>query len=112
LIGVADQIGQVDDFPEGLPQLAACMNSDGVFTNVRRFGRLSNRILLHRQIDLTELEKKIDDLDIDDATNPTMMFRLRGHEGYSGWDDTQRKLIDEASVKYIEYGRINDPTHR
>jgi len=97
---------KVDDFPQGLPRLAACMNSDGVFTNYRRFGRLSNRMLIHRMMDLTELEKKIDDLDIADAANPTMQFRLRGKEGYSGWDDTQRKLIDEACVKYSEYADI------
>jgi hypothetical protein len=99
----------VDKFPIGWPQLAAFMNSDDVFTNFRRFGRLSIRILLHCQNDLTALEEKIDALDVDDATNPTMKFRLWGREGYHGWDDTQRKLIDEARTKYLEYGKINIP---
>lgn len=62
-------------------------------------------------IALTELEKKIDDLDIADAANPTMQFRLRGKEEYPGWDEAQRKLIEEASVKYTEYGRLILPTY-
>jgi hypothetical protein len=81
-----------------------------VFANFRRFGRLSARIILHHQIALTELEKKIDDLDVADDTNPIMKFRLNGNEGYPGWDDTQRKLIDEATVRYTEYGEQTIPT--
>ena len=84
--------------------MAACMNSDDAFANFRRFGRLSTRILLHCQNDLTALEQKIDELDVADSTNPTMKYRLRGKEGYHGWDETQRKLIDEARMKYTEYG--------
>jgi hypothetical protein len=94
----------VDKFPKGMPQLAACINSDDVFAHFRRFGRLSALILLDRQIALTELEKKIDDLDEADDKDPIMQSRLDGHEGYKGWDNGKRKLIDEASVKYLEYG--------
>ena len=91
----------------GLPQLAAFTNSDDSFANFRRFGRLTHRILHHRQIALTELEKELDDLDADDATNPTMTFRLYGYEGYQGCDNRQRKLIEKASVEYKEYGKIS-----
>jgi hypothetical protein len=97
----------VDSFPEGLPQLAALCNSDDVFANFRKFGRLSSRILLHYQNDLTALEKELDDLDIDDSTNQTMIYRLSGHEGYHGWDDKQHKLIQTADAKYKEYGTRN-----
>lgn len=97
----------MDGFPVGLPQLAAFTNSDDSFANFRRFGRLTHRILHHRQIALTELEKELDDLDADDATNPTMTFRLYGYEGYQGCDNRQRKLIEKASVEYKEYGKIS-----
>ena len=105
MIDVADQTSTVDDFPKGIAQLAACINSDDTFASFRTFGRLHARILVQRQIELTALEKKIDDRDVADATDPILKYRLRGNEDYAGWDDTQRKNTNEASVKLIEYGR-------
>jgi hypothetical protein len=49
--------------PEGLPQLASFMNSNDSFAVYRRFGQLSARVLIQLEIDLTELEKKLYDLD-------------------------------------------------
>ena len=62
-------------------------------------------MLLVEQNDLTELEKKLDNNDLFDASNPTMKFRLQGHERYYGWDDEQRKIVAEARSKYMEYSR-------
>ncbi len=94
----------MDDYPEGYPQLAAFANSCNTFANVRRFGRLSYRLLAHLQNDLIDMERKLDDLDKKDAANKTMEGRLRGYEHYPGWDDEQRKLVSQISTTYSQYG--------
>jgi hypothetical protein len=103
---VADTSNTVDDYPEGYPQLAAFANSCDTFANVRRFGRLSYRLLAHLQNDLIDMEKMLDDLDKKDAADKKMQHRLRGYENYNGWDDEQRKLISRISATYSEYGII------
>ena len=82
------------------------MNSDETFAIVRRFGRMSSRVLLHLQNDLTKLEKELDDLDKEDAEDPTRQHRLRGFEDYEGWDTTQRMLLSRIREKYCEYGKL------
>lgn len=94
----------MDDYPEGYPQLAAFTNSDDTFANVRRFGRLSSRLLLHLQNELTALEKQLDDLDKNDAANKIMEKRLRGYEHFPGWTDDQTKLLNQIQAKYSQYG--------
>jgi hypothetical protein len=101
---VANTSNTVDDYPKGYPQLACFANSCDTFANVRRFGRLSYRLLAHLQNDLTDMEKLLDDLDKKDATDKTMEKRLRGYENYTGWNDEQRKLISKISATYSEYG--------
>jgi hypothetical protein len=100
----------VDDYPEGYPQLAAFMNSDDTFANVRRFGRLSSRLLLHLQNELTALEKRLDDLDNSDAANAVLEKRLRGYEHFSGWTDEQTKLLNDIQEKYSQYGQYISPS--
>jgi hypothetical protein len=94
----------VDDYPKGYPQLAAFANSSDTFANVRRFGRLSYRLLAHLQNDLTDMEKTLDELDKKDAKDKTMAKRLRGYEKFSGWDEEQRKLVSKISETYSQYG--------
>ncbi|KAH8779611.1 hypothetical protein BGZ57DRAFT_313481 [Hyaloscypha finlandica] len=97
---------KVDDYPEGYPQLAAFANSCDTFANVRRFGRLSYRLLAHLQNDLIDMEKVLDKLDKKDAADKTMKKRLRGYENYNGWDDEQRKLVAKISTTYSQYADI------
>ena len=103
---LADTSNTVDDYPEGYPQLAAFANSCDTFANVRRFGRLSYRLLAHLQNDLIDMEKVLDKLDKKDATDNTMKERLRGYENYNGWDDEQRKLVSKISTAYSQYGML------
>jgi hypothetical protein len=103
---MADTSNSVDDYPKGYPQLACFANSDDNFANVRRFGRLSYRILAHLQNDLTEMEKMLDELDKKDAADKIMGKRLRGFENYNGWNDEQRKLVSKITATYSQYGMI------
>jgi hypothetical protein len=103
---MADTSNSVDDYPKGYPQLACFANSDDNFANVRRFGRLSYRILAHLQNDLTEMEKMLDELDKKDAADKIMGKRLRAFENYNGWNDDQRKLVSKITATYSQYGMI------
>jgi hypothetical protein len=101
---LANASSTVDDYPEGYPQLAAFANSCDTFANVRRFGRLSYRLLAHLQNDLIDMEKVLDKLDKKDAADKAMKKRLRGYENYNGWDDEQRELVSKISTTYSQYG--------
>lgn len=93
----------VDEYPEGYPQFAALLCSDDSFTIFRRFGRLTSRILIHSQNELTELEKELDRRDVDDAADATLEPRLRGYEGFQADDNAQRELIHKIRPKLSEY---------
>jgi hypothetical protein len=94
---------QVETHPEGLPQLASFLNSNDNFAVFRRFGQLSARTLIQLQMDLSELEKKLFELDDQDASDTMMQNRLRGYENFPGWTSTQRDLLCEIKMKLTEY---------
>ncbi|KAM3064885.1 hypothetical protein ACMFMF_011644 [Clarireedia jacksonii] len=98
----------VHDFPEGFPQLAALMNSNDSFALYRRFGRLSDRLLLHLQLKLTRLEKEIDEIDKDDGKHPELRKRNYGYEGFEEDISNPRKtaLLSEVLETLEKYGEI------
>ena len=71
----------------------------------RRFGYIHNRILLHRQAEIVELEKKLDALDNKDAANPNLNFRFHTREFYPGDDTEQKLLIDDLEKKLKSYSK-------
>ncbi|PVH80171.1 hypothetical protein DL98DRAFT_654965 [Cadophora sp. DSE1049] len=91
------------DLPEGFPQLSYFLNSNDSFAVFRRFGTLSARALIQLQIDLTRLEEELQNLDKIDAANPVLKKRLRGYEGFEGWDNCQRELMKKIQEKLCEY---------
>ncbi|RDL37021.1 uncharacterized protein BP5553_04454 [Venustampulla echinocandica] len=96
----------VECFPKGYPQFAAFMGSDDSFANYRQFSRLSARILLHLQNELTELEKELDALDMKDAADPIMRNRLYGLDDFPGCDSAQKDLMSAIKKKYIEFTEV------
>ncbi|KAF4630198.1 hypothetical protein G7Y89_g7942 [Cudoniella acicularis] len=93
---------QVHDRPRGYPQLATYLNSNDNWAMYRSFGNLSARTLLQLEIELTELEKKIQALDEADSADPAMTDRLIGL-GESPGNNKQKENIDEARKKLCEY---------
>jgi hypothetical protein len=94
----------VDDHPEGFAQLASFLNSDDNFAVFRRFGRLSARALIQLQIDLTDLEKTLDELDKKDNADEVLVWRLRGCDDFEGWNPDQRDLLlSKILPKLSEY---------
>jgi hypothetical protein len=70
----------------------------------RNFKYCHNRILLQLEVQITELEKKLYNLDKEDAADPDREHRLKWTEHEEGWDAAQAKLIDMLTSKLKEYG--------
>lgn len=100
----------MNDFPEGLPQLAALINSNDSFAHYRRFGRLSARLLLHEQQKLGELEAELDEIDRNDDEHPRLEMRNYGYEGYEEDIENPRKaeLLSEGLVRFKRYSQLHD----
>lgn len=94
----------MEDYEEGIPQLSFLLDSDKAFWLFRRFGPLSTRVLLHRQIELTILKDKIDKLDKTEAQPGVMRSRLASVQyKQNDWSNEHKKLIDEAETKLNNY---------
>lgn len=87
----------------GFPKLASFIDIDDTHAVFRRFGRLSARVLLQMEIDLTDLENELDKLDAADAADPVMQLRLLGRERFDGWDEKQRELMAKIEKKLLSY---------
>jgi len=84
--------------------LAAFISSDDDFANHRRFKTLHNRLLLHREVELTELEKELHERDKKDEENPAFRHRLRKEIHKEGMDTTKTEFLNLLRVKLLEYG--------
>lgn len=93
---------EVDDFQEGIPQLAAFLNSNDSFTHHRKWGQITNRVLLYRSIELAQLSKKLSDLDNEYASDDTKKYCLKGWEP-ENWGKEQKDLILEIEKKLEIY---------
>jgi hypothetical protein len=60
--------------------------------------------LLHLQVEITELEKAIFDLDKKDEEDPAMQYRRRSTKHREGSNNQLRELIKELKAKLKEYG--------
>lgn len=94
----------VDEYPKGLPQLASLISIDDSLAMHRSFKYCHNRVLLHLEVQITELEKELYKLDKEDAADPNMAYRLGSTRHEEGWDDAQVKLLDKLISKLKEYG--------
>lgn len=93
----------MEEFERGIPRLAAYLDSNESFCIFQRFGPYAARILLHREIELSQLVEELNKLDAEDAAKPEMIYRLTSAEYYEGMDNTQRKLLLQIETKIGEY---------
>lgn len=100
----------MEDHPEGYPRLAAYADSDECFMILRRFGWIHQRLLLHRQDELRELEDTLSDMDKKDAKDPNRQLCLRSRdidEENRGLPDRDRiALLDRLEEKTLKYGSL------
>ncbi|OCK84539.1 hypothetical protein K432DRAFT_115587 [Lepidopterella palustris CBS 459.81] len=96
---------RIDDFPMGYPQFAAFVNSDANFSVHRRFGTLRNRIILHREQELANLEVELNELDTEDANKKN--GRIHSVMGDQADGQSRRPaLIDKIDQKLMHYDEL------
>lgn len=95
----------VDKYKSGYGKVAAFEDSDPSFLMYRKFGWLHNRILLHLQDELVDLEGQLEALDHWEAQtgNPTKL-RCRRLDDAVPEKSERRKLLSQCSEKLAEYG--------
>lgn len=95
----------VDEYQRGYGKVAAFEDSDPSFLIYRKFGWLHNRILLHLQDELVDLESQLEALDQWEALigNPTKL-RCRRLDDAVPEKSERRKLLVQCSEKLAEYG--------
>ncbi len=96
----------VEEYPNGYPRASAYLNSDVGTALFRRFGTLHSRALLYKQLELTELEARLEKLDRDDEEKEETKWRnSRSINRRDGEGNEERKaLIEEIVKKLEEYG--------
>ena len=95
--------------PRGFPRLAAFVSSDEDYEMYRGFRTLHNRVIHQREVELTELEKRLAELDKSDASNPATSQRLRQIKHKEGLGIEKNKLIDDIESKLEKYGMSHSP---
>ena len=101
-VAPADSI-VVSDYNPGYGKAAAFEDSDPCLLIYRKFGWLHNRILLHLQDELVELEEQLQGLDEWEALtgNPTKLLCRRLDDAAP--DALRRNLLKECSEKLEKY---------
>jgi hypothetical protein len=88
----------------GWPRLAAFQNQSDSCAVYRRFGLLFCRLLLQLEGELTFLEKKLLQLDKQDAADVNKLYRLRSSDDDATWDPAKRNILKEIQEKLSAYG--------
>jgi hypothetical protein len=99
----------VELYPEGFPRISAYIDSDVDTPLFRRFGRMHARTLLYRQVELNDLEKKLDDLDQKDSSKEDTEWRIgHGIHHDGGKKNEDRKvLVEEIEKKLKDYCKFS-----
>ncbi len=95
----------MDQYPVGYGKLAAVEGCDPNFLIYRKFAWLHNRILLHLQDELVELEEDLEALDkFEFIEEPTRLFSRRQNNGSDGSE--RLELLHKIKEKLAEYGEL------
>ncbi|OMP82540.1 hypothetical protein BK809_0006850, partial [Diplodia seriata] len=85
---------------------AAFIDTDDNFRIYRRFGTLRNRVLLHRQLELSLLEDELDELDQSD-NNGARAYRLASIQYDKAQQDSMRTdLVERIDTKLEQYDTL------
>jgi hypothetical protein len=99
----------VEKYPEGYPRISAYIDSDSDTALFRRFSILHARSLLYKQVELTELEAQLDQLDKEDDGEPGAddnKWRLGHSISLAGGKENEKRrdLMKQIDEKLEEYG--------
>ena len=97
----------LDSSPRGYPMLAAYVDSDTNFNIFRRFGYLRNRVMLHAQAELTQLERQLERLDkADQKSNEQALRSVQRDDSRN--EPKRKKLLEEIETKLKAYGMFSN----
>lgn len=95
----------VSDSPPGYPNLAAFLDSDEGFMIHRRFGFLQSRLLLEKQEELRDLEKKLEKMDKKEAKDDERWPRTIKPAAILR--ESRTKLLTQIEEKFCSYGTFD-----
>lgn len=101
--GRAKLLQRIEHHEEGFPQLAAFLNSDEDNLIIRKFGNVHARLLLYRQDELAELERKLLAIDREDAKSCPLALKSRETDECRNLPYSRKSLMEEIEVKSREY---------
>ncbi|KAH7308753.1 hypothetical protein BKA65DRAFT_172882 [Rhexocercosporidium sp. MPI-PUGE-AT-0058] len=90
----------------GFPRLAKYMSTNEEYQVFRGFASSHIRLLLRYEVEITELEKRLEQLDEEDIANPDMTYRLRNTIHGPKCDTKRKELEYELEVKLLKYDEI------
>ncbi|RMZ78185.1 hypothetical protein DV738_g3968, partial [Chaetothyriales sp. CBS 135597] len=97
--------------PRGYPQLASYVSADIDGRLYRRFGYLRNRLLLHKQDEIAELEDELERLDRADAAHQDDWFRLVSRRFDDG-EPQELKAYDDLLLREHQIMSIREPSKK
>lgn len=90
---------KLEDTPNGFPRLAAFQSSEANFALYRSFSYLHSRVLLDLQDEITELEKELDDFDLDDEDENPLCLISRSTDIRKAHQDEARWKAEKKAQK-------------
>ena len=95
----------VNAYPQGYGKLAAIEGCDPNFSIYRKFAWLHNRVLLHYQDELVQLEKQLEQLDqFHFREAPERLISRRRDDVYPG--AKRKDMLKDIDAKLAEYGKL------
>jgi hypothetical protein len=101
----------LEKYPDGYPGLAAFMDSSDSFGIYRKFGYCHARLLAIHMSNVTEIERKLLELDKqDEAGGGATNWRLRNRFHKDGLDKIKRDLQTDLERELLAYGIVSFPS--
>jgi hypothetical protein len=100
----ADGYSIDDKYPNGLPRVAAFLESCDSFSIYRRFSHAHSRLLVTHQRNITDLETQLKSLDkSDDEVGPDVQPRWKTRDEF---DAAKRDLEEKLEKQLLAYGML------
>ena len=93
----------MDEYPSGYGKLAAIEACDPNLLIYRKFAWLHNRLLLHKQDEIYELEQRLERLDDSDAKRDHRRLKSRQRDECTDPDSGRKELLKEIDEKLESY---------
>ena len=93
----------MDEYPAGYGKLAAIEACEPNFLIYRKFAWLHNRLLLHKQDELGELEQRLEAIDKADSKEDPRRLRSRRRDERVSPQSPRKEVLKEIDEKLESY---------